>query len=147
HRPVRLAVLLPLLLLLANIGLQLPLTVAQPRGSLEILVANRRLLLLVHRIQLFLQLSHLGRRSLRSQTSARPGLIDNIDGLVRQESVRDVPLRKLGGRAKRRVGNRDLVVILVLLAKPLEDLHSLVDRGRLNDYRLEATLQCTVLLD
>ena len=48
---------------------------------------------------------------------------------------------------QRRVGNRDLVVLLVLAAKTLEDLDSLIDSRRLDDDRLESALESSVLLD
>ena len=38
-------------------------------------------------------------------------------------------------------------MVLVLLAQPLEDLDRLVDRGRIDDDRLEAALERAVLLD
>ena len=48
RRPVRLALLLPLFLLLVDLALQLALRVAQLRRALEVLIADRRFLLAAH---------------------------------------------------------------------------------------------------
>ena len=52
HGPVRLAALLPLLLLLPDLALELALLVAQRRRALEVLIAHGRLLLAVHLLEL-----------------------------------------------------------------------------------------------
>ena len=59
HRAVRLAPLLPLVLLLADLALQLALLVAQRRRALEVLIANRGFLLGVHALELILELRPL----------------------------------------------------------------------------------------
>src|SRR3712207_8295247 len=58
-------------------------------------------------------------------TLFRSRLIDDVDGLVRQEPVGDVALRQLGGGAQRGIRNADPVVIFVLLSETLQDLHRL----------------------
>ena len=55
HRAVRLAMLLPLFLLAADLALQLALRVTQRRGALEVLVANGGFLLHVHAVELRLE--------------------------------------------------------------------------------------------
>ena len=90
--------LLPLLLLAPDLALQLALLVAQRRGALEVLVADRLFLLGVHLLELRLELGHLGRRHLRRQPRARARLVDHVDRLVRQEPVGDVALRQLRRR-------------------------------------------------
>src|SRR5205814_2593015 len=51
HRTVGLAVLLPLFLFATNVALKLALTIAQRCGALEVLIADRLLLVDVHRIE------------------------------------------------------------------------------------------------
>ena len=147
HGTVRLAVLLPLFLLAANITLQLALAIAERSRALEVLIANRLLLVHVHRIEQTLELSNCWWRGLRRQTRSRAGLVDDVDRLVGQEPVSDVALRQFRRRLQRRVGNRHLVVLLVFLAQTLEDLDSLIDRRRLDDDSLETTLEGSILLD
>src|SRR5678815_5978405 len=77
----------------------------------------------------------------------RTCLVDHVDRLVRQEAVGDVALRKLRRDGERRVGDRHTVMILVLLSQPSENLYRLIDRRRIHDNRLEASLERAVLLD
>ena len=146
-RAVRLAPLLPLLLLLPDLALDLPLLVTERGGLLEVLVAHGGFLVAVHLLQLRLERGHLRRRRLRGEPRPRTRFVDHVDRLVGQEPVGDVALRLLRRDEQRRVGDRHLVMILVLLSQPLENLHRLVDRGRIDDDRLEAALERAVLLD
>ena len=95
---MRLAPLLPLFLLLADVALQLALVVAQRRGALEVLVANRRFLLVVHLLELALERRDFRRRRLRGEPRPRTGFVDHVDRLVGQEAVGDVALRQLRRR-------------------------------------------------
>ena len=144
---MRLTPLLPVFLLATDLRLQITLVIPQRGRLLEILIADRRFLLVVDRFQLFLELGHLGRRHLRRQTGARAGLVNHVDRLIRQEAVGDVALRQLGRGKQRLVGDVHTVVVFVLLAKPLQNLHGLIDRGRLDHDRLESTFEGSVLLD
>ena len=144
---MRLTPLLPVFLLASDLRLQIALVIPQRGRALEILIAYRRFLLIVDRFQLFLQLRHLSRRHLRRQTRPCTRLVDYIDRLVRQEAVGDVALRQLGRREQRLVGDVHTVVVFVLLAQSVQDLHGLLDRGRLDHDRLESTLEGSVLLD
>ncbi len=139
--------LFPLLLLAADLALNLPLLVAKRCGALEVLVAHGRLLLRADLLEIQLERRHLGRRGLRGEARPRTRLVDHVDRLVRQEPVGDVALGKLGGDRQRNVGNRHVVMILVTLAKSLENLHRLIHRRRIDDDGLEAALQRAVLLD
>ena len=70
-----------------------------------------------------------------------------VDRLVGQEAVGDVALRQRRGGDQRRVGDLDLVVLLVALLEPAQDGDRRLD-GRLADVDgLEAALQRGVLLD
>lgn len=68
------------------------------------------------------------------QADTGAGLVDEIDGLVRQEPVGDVLVGVLDSGLDGLVGVRELVVRLVALAEALENLDSLVDGG-LRDLR------------
>ena len=67
-RAVRLAPLLPLLLLLPDLALDLALLVAQRGRLLEVLVADRGFLVAVHLLELRLERGHLRRRRLRGES-------------------------------------------------------------------------------
>src|SRR3954452_17702918 len=75
------------------------------------------------------------------------GLVDQVDGLVGQEAVRDVAVAQRGGGDQRGVRDGHAVVGLVALLEPAQDGDGVLD-GRLADVdRLEAALQRGVLLD
>ena len=77
----------------------------------------------------------------------RPGLVDDVDGLVGEEAVIDVLARQLGGRPQRLVGVGHPVVLLVARAQAEQDAVGLLDR-RLGDLDLlEAARQGAVLLE
>ena len=62
-------------------------------------------------------------------------------------AVGDVAVGEIGRRDERLVGDRDPVVLLVLVADALQDLDRVGERGLFDLDRLEATLECGVLLD
>ena len=77
---------------------------------------------------------------------SRPGLVDQVDRLVRQEAIRDVPVSHLSRSDQCLIGDGDPVVRLVAVAKPAQDIDGVRD-GRLRYLnRLEAPLQRGVLL-
>jgi hypothetical protein len=78
---------------------------------------------------------------------ARGGLVDQVDGLVGEEAVGDVAARQFAGGAQRLVGDLHLVVLLVAVAQPCEDLDGLVDGGLVDTDLLEAALQRGVALE
>ena len=123
------------------------LDVAQLRGLFIVLRRNGRGLLAVERRDLFLDRLELRRGRLRFHAHAGGRLVHQVDGLVGQETVVDIAAGKLYGRLQRTVGDGQLVVRLVALAQPLEDLQRLL-AGRLADLdRLEAALQRGVLFN
>ena len=77
----------------------------------------------------------------------RRRLVDEVDGLVRQEPVRDVAVREHRGRHQRRVLDPDAVMDLVALLEPAEDRDRVLDRGLVDHDGLEPPLQRCVLLD
>ena len=118
------------------------------RHLFVVLVACFREFALVHAKfrQLGFQLFVLGYRR-ASKTCAGAGFVQQVDSLVRQESVVDIALRKHRAHTRYLRGNLHLVVLLVVFLDALKQLHGVLD-GRLVDrYRLEAALQRAVLLD
>src|SRR4051812_11498739 len=137
---------LPLLLELALLVGQLALGVAEVRGLLELLGLDRGLLGAPRLLDLLLELPVHGWGGHRLDAHARGGLVDEVDRLVRQLAVGDVPVRELRGRLERLVGDVHLVVLLVAVAQALQDLHGLVRRRLVDADLLEAPLQSGVAL-
>ena len=75
------------------------------------------------------------------------GLVDEVDGLVRQVPVGDIPLGEDHRLAEDAVGDVDPVEGLVVVGNTTKDLHRVLQVGLVHRHRLEAPLQRGVLLD
>ena len=73
------------------------------------------------------------------------GLVHQVDGLVRQEAVADVPIRQRGRRHQRVVGDPHPVVHLVAFLEPAQDGDRVGDARLTDEDRLEAPLERRVL--
>ena len=74
-------------------------------------------------------------------------LIDEVDGLIGQEAIRDVTVRQRRGGDQGGVLNLDAVVDLVALLQAAQDRDGVLDSRFIDHDRLETTLQRGVLLD
>ena len=137
----------PALLELALLLRQLALLVAEARRLLELLRLDRRLLVLAHLLDLFLELAVTRRCGHRADAQSRRGLVDQVDRLIGQMAVLDVPVGQLRGRRERVVGNLAAVMRLVAVAQPAQDLNRVVDRRLLDPDLLEAPLERCVTLE
>ena len=88
-----------------------------------------------------------GRSGHASDAQSATGLVDEVNRLVGQETVRDVAVGEIRGRDERLVGDLDGVELLVDLAQTLQDLDGHRDRGLLHLDGLEAALEGGVLFD
>ena len=77
----------------------------------------------------------------------RSGFVNEVDGFVGQEAVRDVSLRKLSGRGKERVGYLHAVVVLVVFLNSAEDVYRIADGRLVYHDRLESSLERGVLFN
>src|SRR5258706_3063692 len=77
----------------------------------------------------------------------RPGLVHEVDGLVRQKAIADVAAAQDGGCDERGVLDAHAVVDLVALAQAAQDRDRIVDRRLPDVHRLEAALERRVLRD
>ncbi len=112
--------------------------VADAKGFRETLVRAADLLLdLADGILVILQ---------TSQAHGRTGLVDHVDGLVRQVPVVDIAGGQLHGRFQRFRADGDAVVLLVAVRDAPEDLQSFRVGGFLHLHLLEAPLQRGILL-
>ncbi|OQC68791.1 MAG: hypothetical protein BWX47_01637 [candidate division Hyd24-12 bacterium ADurb.Bin004] len=78
---------------------------------------------------------------------AARGLVDEVYGLVREESTRDIPVGKSRRRYESRILDPDAVVDFIPFSQPPEDADRVGDVGRLHHHGLETPLQGRVLLD
>ena len=99
------------------------------------------------RLDLVLELAVRGRGGHGADAHAAAGLVDEVDGLVRQEAVGDVAVGQVGRGLERLVGDRAAVVRLVAVAQPAQDLDGLLLGGFLHQDLLEAALEGRVALE
>ena len=81
------------------------------------------------------------------QVDVGTGLVDEVDGLVRQIAVGNVPLTHGHRQTAHLRGDGHLVVGLIVGGDALNDLDALLDGGLLHNDGLEAALQGGVLLN
>jgi len=89
---------LPFALAIRLLREQRLLPIAQRRSLLEVLRVDRALLLASHGGNPLVELAKVRRRRHAADAHSRPGLIDQVDRLVRQEAVGDVAV----GQRRRR---------------------------------------------
>ena len=89
----------------------------------------------------------LGRDRLQFHGQTAGGFVNQVDCLVGQETVGDVPRGELGGGDKGRVADLDLVMDLVSLFQAPEDGHGILDRGFADEDGLKSAFEGGVLLD
>ncbi len=147
HRALALLAFGPLLFELALAGGELAFGVTQVGGLLEFLGLDRGFLLAPGGLDLFFEIAVDRWSGHRLDPHPRGGFVNQVDRLVRQETVGDVTVGQLGRGFQGVIGDLDLVVLLVALAQAFEDLHGLF-RGRLFDPDLlEAALQGRVAFE
>ncbi|CAN4003274.1 Malate-2H(+)/Na(+)-lactate antiporter, partial [Dysosmobacter welbionis] len=113
-------------------------------GLLLLLLQHGALFLIV--VQLPLNLHAAG--DIRVfQIQVGTGLVDQVDGLVRQEPVGDVPLTEQHRLTQDPLRDLHPVVLLILGGQALENLHRVLNGGLVHRHRLEPPLQSGVLLD
>ena len=91
----------------------------------------------------FLQVLQAGRMNRKE----RPCLVQQVDCLVGQIPVCNIPLRQSDRPHKNRIGNADPMEIFVPILDALQNLIGRLNAGLLHDDRLEAALQCRILFD
>ena len=139
--------LVPGVLELAPLGHELLLAVTELGGLLELLGIGRLLLVGSDAGQLLVDLGDLGRQHHVVHARAGARLVDDVDGLVRQEAVLDVAVGQRDGGLERGVGVVHVVVLLVTILQAMDDGQRVGDAGLVDVHRLEAALERGVLLD
>ena len=95
---------------------------------------------------LLVEVTQVWRRGHPADAHPGAGLVDQVDRLVRQEPVGDVPVGQRRRRDQRVVGDGDPVVRLVPVPQALEDLDGVRHRRLADLDRLEPALERGVLL-
>ncbi len=129
--------------LLAGGGLRL----AQRRRLFVLLRVDGAVLLPRDALEVLLRLAEARRRGGVAQADAAGRFVDQVDRLIGQVPVGDVASGEVDGRLDGTIGDLDLVVLLVALADPHEDLDRLFDRRLIDHHRLEAALEGGIPLD
>ncbi len=93
------------------------------------------------------QIVQLGRHAVQLGLDHRAGLVHQVDRLVRQKAVADIPVRQGRRRDQRAVLNLDPVEDLVPLLEAPQDADCVLHRRLLHHHRLEPTLEGGILLD
>ncbi len=93
-----------------------------------------------------LHLGNLVRQSRLPQLHARPGFVDQIDGLVRQEAVGNISAREVHRVLDGLFGVADGVKLFVTLAHALQHQNGFLFVGRAHFHGLEAAFQRAIAL-
>ena len=131
--------------LLAQLGQLLGDRVAA-RGRAGVGLGLQRLLLDLELHDAPLHDVELGRHRVDLDAQAARRLVDEVDGLVRQEAGGDVAVREPRGGDEGAVLDAHAVVHLVALLQAAQDRDGRLDRGLAHHHGLEAPLQRGVLL-
>ena len=119
----------------------------QRRGALKIPPLHRLLQLAETHVQPLLQRVQRLRQPQRLHPHARGGLVHQVDRLVRQKPVADIPHREPHRRVERLVRDRQPMVLLQPRAQRGEDPAAFVRVRLQNADRLEPSLQSSVFLN
>ena len=134
-------------LFLATIGHEVALLITQLSGPLELLRLHGLPFVTADAGETLVDLLDVWRQVGALETHPAACLVDEVDGLVRQVAVGDVPIGEVGGVDEGLVGEADPMMVLVAGAQPFEDLDGVRNRGLVDLDRLEATLERRVLLE
>ena len=77
----------------------------------------------------------------------RPGLVDNVDGLIGQTASGNISAGQFNCRFQGLIGNTDSMVGLVTVPQPLENFQGFLFVGWVHYYILESTFQRAVFFD
>ena len=126
---------------------QLLLQLGKSRLGKLILLFLQRCFLDLHLDDLPIQRVQLCRFGIILRPDLGAGFVDQIDGLVGQEPVSDIPMGQ--GRGGDDGGVRDLYAVehLIALLQATEDSNGVLHRGLIHLHRLEPALQRGVLFD
>ena len=118
----------------------------QLRSPLEVVPLGGAVFLVGQVLHLLLHLLQFARRAFQFYPKFARSFVDQVDGLVRQETVGNVPLAQFRRSGKGRIRDGDFVMRLVPRPQSPKDLYRVLHRRLFYIHRLEPTLQGGVLL-
>src|SRR6185312_6255885 len=145
--PFVLALFLPLGLGLFQLFLQTLLGIPQRGRLFELLALHHLVLLVLHVLDLLFEIDDILRNIDIFQVYARAYLIEHVDGLVRQQTIRHIPVAQLYAGIYSIVGVGDIMIVFILRLDVVQDLVGLLDARRIYHHFLETTVQGAILLD
>ncbi len=134
-------------LALIALGDQVLLLIAQASSTLEVLLVDRGFLLQTNLGDLLVELAQIRRSGHALNPHARAGLVNKVDGLIRQKAILDIAGGKTSRGLQGVVSDGDAVVGFVAVAQPFKYVDSQLDARLVDLDGLETTLQSGVLLD
>ena len=130
-----------------KVAQQLLLKVAQAGRLLEILVLDHLVLRLFDLLHFPFEVDDLlGDVNVR-QVDPCTRFVENVNGLVREETVGDVPVAQADGSIDGLVAVADTVMLFILVLDVRQDLDRFIDGGRIHHDLLEPAVERTVLFD
>ena len=126
---------------------EFPLLVPEAGCLLKVLMGNGILLFRHQGIQLLFLGLHIRRCRVGGDTDPAACLVHQVDGLVRQEPVLDVAVRQVNRRLNGIVGDMQLVMGLIPVPEPPENLNGFLLGGFPHLHRLESSLQSRILFN
>ncbi len=137
----------PFLFFIFQFRRKLFLFVAKLCRTFKILRTHSRLFFRRQLLLAFFQIFDFGRRRKGLQPHFGSRFVNQVNRLIGQITVADIPRRKLHRRQNRRIGNFYFVVRFIFVADALENFHSLFF-GRFPDgNRLKTPFQRRILFD
>ena len=113
----------------------------------ELIVGDGRFHASHDHLDLLLNFRHLLGEAVLAQLDPGARFIDQIDGLVRQETIRNVAIGLIDGGLDGRRVIAQHVKLFVALLDPVENSHGFLFRGRRNLDRLKPSFERSILLD
>ena len=124
----------------ADLLAQFHFLIAQFACLAKVLLAHGRFLALLHIAQLLIHFLSRHWQLGIEQSHAATGLINQVDGLIGQETIGDIAIAQ-GGRSHHRfVADLEAVVLLVALSQAPQDFNRVGHGGLAHHHRLEAPL-------
>ena len=121
--------------------------IPQGGGALEVLIVNGGFFSGANLGDLVIQFADLRRRRHAANTQPCPSLVHQVNGLVRQETIRNVTIRKRRRRLNRLIRDNHFVVCFVAVTQTLEDPDGLLHRRLIHLDGLETTFEGGIFLN
>ena len=93
----------------------------------------------------FVEFAQLRWARKNGKTQTRTSLVNQVNGLIGQETILNITIRKIDGSFNSAIGDRNTVERLVFVPQALQDVDGVGGRGLVDLDRLESALQSSIL--